>query len=68
MSEVIIRQGQFPHIDHLQVGDTVTLTITGRVRKIEEELIDISTSSGPREYTPGERIITISLTSTQEIA
>lgn len=63
MSEVTILPSQFPQASSLQVGDTVTMTVTGRVRKVEDELIDITPITGPPEYTNGERSVVISLTS-----
>lgn len=64
MTDLKIRSGQFPEVlPKASVGDRVTVTVTGWVVSIEQEVVDISTlGEEPGSHVlPGERITTVAV-------
>ena len=64
MSVLEVHHGQFPDVisEDARVGDMVTFTVTGRISRMEDELIDVTPPGGPFVYLPGHRTSRIAIT------
>ncbi len=64
MPDLTIVTDQFPDAisPDIQVGQNVQIVVFGRVRVIEEDLIDVTSFNHSPSFTAGQRKITIAVT------
>lgn len=64
MSNIEINVAQFPGVlhDDIAVGEEITLTVAGRVQRIEDDLVDVREMGGKPAYLPGARTVEITIT------
>lgn len=64
MSTLIITREQFPDVvpSDTVVGDRLTFLVTGTVRRIEADLVDVQTLGGRPEYLLGSTDVELQLT------